>query len=132
MKRTVALVLALLLGLAALPALAAGNILLTEDNAHYVIPHSKDYRVYDYAVVKNDGDARASVNDLLFEIRDRMDSTIESTSIVKPPMRSLSILVVSSMVLSPSWFFTTSIMPFISSSPILVAVTISTFAIPLF
>ena len=80
MKRTVALIVALTLCLAALPALAAGNIQPTDETASYVVSHSGDYRVYYYAVVKNEGDARASVNDLLFEIRDEGDVAIESTS----------------------------------------------------
>ena len=80
MKRIFALTVALILVLAALPALAAGNIQPTEEAAHYVVSHSDGYRVYYYAVVTNTGDARASVNDLLFEIRDRADTAIESTS----------------------------------------------------
>lgn len=61
-------------------ALAAGNIQATDDTAAYVLSHSDGYRVYYYAVVTNAGDARASINDLLFEIRDRGDVTFESTS----------------------------------------------------
>lgn len=80
MKRTVALILALILCCAALPAFAAGNVRLTEETASYVLSHSDGYRVYYYAVVRNEGDARASVNDLLFEIRDRDDEAIESTT----------------------------------------------------
>ena len=80
MKRTAALILALILACATLPALAAGNIRPTDETASYVLSHSGDYRVYYYAVVQNDGDARASVNDLLFEIRDDSDASIESTT----------------------------------------------------
>lgn len=80
MKRFVALIVALMLILAAVPAFAAGNIQPTEDTVSYVLPHSGDYRVYYYAVVTNEGDVRASVNDLLFEIRDVEGATIESTS----------------------------------------------------
>ena len=80
MKRTIALIVALILGCSALSALAAGNIQPTDDTATYVLSHSDGYRVYYYAVVNNAGDARASVNDLMFEIRDREDTSIESTS----------------------------------------------------
>lgn len=80
MKRFVVLIAALILALAAMPAFAAGNIQPTEDTASYVLPHSGDYRVYYYTVVTNEGDVRASVNDLLFEIRDVDGTTIESTS----------------------------------------------------
>ena len=80
MKRIIALAIALILSCAAVPALAAGNIQLTDDTAHYVLSHSDGYRVYYYAVVTNGGDTRASINDLLFEIRDRSDVAIESTS----------------------------------------------------
>lgn len=80
MKRTLALIVVLILSFAALPALAAGNITLTDDTASYVLSHSDGYRVYYYAVVNNSGDKAASVNDLLFEIRDRGDVDVESTS----------------------------------------------------
>ena len=80
MKRIIALAIALILSCAAMPALAAGNVQLTDDTAHYVLSHSDGYRVYYYAVVTNAGDTRASINDLLFEIRDRGDVAIESTS----------------------------------------------------
>jgi hypothetical protein len=45
-----------------------------------VLSHSDGYRVYYYAVVTNNGDKRACINDLLFEIRDRDYVTFESTS----------------------------------------------------
>lgn len=80
MKRLTALIVALILCLVALPAFAAGSIRPTDESAYYVVSHSDGYRVYYYAVVTNEGDARASVNDLLFEIRDRGDEDIESTS----------------------------------------------------
>lgn len=80
MKRIVALITVLILALGALPAMAAGNIRPTDESAYYVLSHSDGYRVYYYAIVTNEGDARASVNDLLFEIRDRSDMDIESTS----------------------------------------------------
>ena len=80
MKRIIALAIALILSCAALPALAAGNVQLTDDTASYVLSHSDGYRVYYYAVVTNAGDAKASINDLLFEVRDRSDVAIESTS----------------------------------------------------
>ena len=80
MKRFTALVVALILSLAAMPAFAAGSIKPTDDSTYYVLSHSDGYRVYYYAVVTNEGDARASVNDLLFEIRDRSDTDIESTA----------------------------------------------------
>ena len=80
MKRVIALIVTLILSCSAMSALAAGNIQPTEDTASYVLSHSDGYRVYYYAVVTNQGDARASINDLLFEIRDRGDVTFESTS----------------------------------------------------
>ena len=80
MKRVIALIVTLILSCSAMTALAAGNIQPTEDTASYVLSHSNGYRVYYYAVVTNQGDARASINDLLFEIRDRGDVTFESTS----------------------------------------------------
>jgi len=80
MKRIIALVVTLILSCTAVSALAAGNIQATDDVASYVLSHSDGYRVYYYAVVANSGDQRASINDLLFEIRDRGDVTFESTS----------------------------------------------------
>ena len=80
MKRIVALIITLILSCSAVSAFAAGNIQPTDDTASYVLSHSDGYRVYYYAVVTNNGDARASINDLLFEIRDRSDATFESTS----------------------------------------------------
>ena len=80
MKRIVALIITFILSCSAMSALAAGNIQATEDTASYVLSHSDGYRVYYYAVVANNGDTRASINDLLFEIRDRDDVTFESTS----------------------------------------------------
>ena len=80
MKRIIALIVTVILSCSAVPALAAGNIQATEDTASYVLSHSDGYRVYYYAVVTNNGDKRASINDLLFEIRDRDDVTFESTS----------------------------------------------------
>jgi len=80
MKRITALIIALILSCSAVSAMAAGNIQATEDTAYYVLSHSDGYRVYYYAVVTNNGDKRASINDLLFEIRDRDDVTFESTS----------------------------------------------------
>lgn len=80
MKRTLALIVALILCCSAMSAFAAGNICLTDDVASYVLSHSDGYRVYYFAVVNNSGDARACVNDLLFEVRDGEDTSIESTS----------------------------------------------------
>ena len=80
MKRIIALIITLILSCSAVSALAAGNIQPTDDVASYVLSHSDGYRVYYYAVVTNNGDKRASINDLLFEIRDRDDVTFESTS----------------------------------------------------
>ena len=80
MKRIVALIITLILSCSAVSAFAAGNIQPTDDTASYVLSHSDGYRVYYYAVVTNAGDERASINDLLFEIRDRGDVTFESTS----------------------------------------------------
>jgi len=80
MKRIIALIITLILSCSAVSALAVGNIQPTDDVASYVLSHSDGYRVYYYAVVTNNGDARASINDLLFEIRDRSDATFESTS----------------------------------------------------
>ena len=79
MKRSLSFILALMLALAALPALAAGAIEPTEET-WYVVSHSGDYRVYYYAVVKNQSEKPVSINDLLFEIRDEDDLTIESTA----------------------------------------------------
>ena len=59
MKRIIALAIALILCCAAVPALAAGNIRLTDDTASYVLSHSDGYRVYYYAVVTNAGDEGA-------------------------------------------------------------------------
>ena len=80
MKRIIALIITLILSCSAVSAMAAGNIQPTDDTASYVLSHSDGYRVYYYAVVTNNGDKRASINDLLFEIRDRSDVTFESTS----------------------------------------------------
>ena len=80
MKRIIALIITLILSCSAVSALAVGNIQPTDDVTSYVLSHSDGYRVYYYAVVTNNGDARASINDLLFEIRDRSDATFESTS----------------------------------------------------
>ena len=79
MKRLFAMVVALMLVLGALPAWAAGAIETTEET-WYVVSHSSDYRVYYYAVVANKGEKPVSVNDLLFEIQDENDVTIESTA----------------------------------------------------
>lgn len=80
MKRIIALIITLIMSCSAVSAFAAGNIQPTDDTASYVLSHSDGYRVYYYAVVTNAGDERASINDLLFEIRDRGDVTFESTS----------------------------------------------------
>lgn len=79
MKR-IAVIVALILALAVVPAFAAGSIQQTDETASYVVNHSDGYRVYYYTVVKNEGDERASINDLLFEVRDLGDVAIESTS----------------------------------------------------
>ena len=80
MKRIIALVLTFILNCCAVSAMAAGSIQATDDTASYVLSHSDGYRVYYYAVVVNNGDKRASVNNLLFEICDREDVAVESTS----------------------------------------------------
>ena len=80
MKRIIALIITLILSCSAMSAFAAGNIQAREDTASYVLSHSDGYRVYYYGVVANNGDKRATINDLLFEIRDRGDVTFESTS----------------------------------------------------
>lgn len=79
MKRTFAMILVLIMLLGALPAMAAGAIKPTEET-WYVVSHSGDYRVYYYAVVTNDSEKPVSVNDLLFEILDEDENTIESTA----------------------------------------------------
>lgn len=79
MKRRIAMIVALILALGALPGFAAAAIRTTEEK-WYVLSHSSDYRVYYYAVVINDSDKPVSVNDLLFEIRNEDDDTIESTA----------------------------------------------------
>ena len=80
MKRTISLIAALmLLVCGVLPACASGAI-ETTDQTWYVVSHSDDYRVYYFATVSNTGDKPVSVNDLLFEIQDPSDVTIESTS----------------------------------------------------
>ena len=79
MKRTISLIAALmLLVCGVLPACASGAI-ETTDQTWYVVSHSDDYRVYYFAAVTNTGDKPVSVNDLLFEIQDPSDVTIEST-----------------------------------------------------
>lgn len=79
MKRHIAFFVALILVLGTLPACAAGAIETTEDT-WYVLSHSDDYRVYYYAGVTNTSDKPVSIKDLLFEIRDVNDVTIESTA----------------------------------------------------
>lgn len=79
MKRHIALLVALLLVAATLPAYAAGAIETTEET-WYVLSHSDDYRVYFYAGVKNGSDKPVSVNDLLFEIQAPDGLTIDSTA----------------------------------------------------
>ena len=79
MKRTIALIAAMVLALGILPAFAAGSIETTEET-WYVVSHSDDYRVYYYAVVANNADKPMSINDLLFQIQDAEDNTIESTA----------------------------------------------------
>ena len=78
MKRTIALILSLIM-LLCLPAYAAGNLEVTEDN-WYVVSHSDDYRVYYFAAAKNGTDKTVSVNDLLFQIQNAEGDTVESTS----------------------------------------------------
>ena len=78
MKRTIALILSLTM-LLCLPAYAAGNLEVNEDN-WYVVSHSDDYRVYYFAAAKNGTDKTVSVNDLLFQIQDAEGDTVESTS----------------------------------------------------
>ena len=80
MKRTLTLTAVLmLLACSILSACAAGAI-EAQEQTWYVVSHSEDYRVYYFATVTNTGDKPASVNDLLFEIQDASDTTIESTS----------------------------------------------------
>ena len=79
MKRTIALIAAMVLALGLLPAFAAGGIETTEET-WYVLSHSGDYRVYYYATVTNTADKPMSINDLLFQIQDPEGATIESTA----------------------------------------------------
>ena len=79
MKRFIGLLVALVLLCGVLPAYAAGGISTTEET-WYVTSHSDDWRVYFYATVKNDSDRAETVNDLLFQIQDQADTTIESTT----------------------------------------------------
>ena len=79
MKRFIGLLVALVLLCGVLPAYAAGGISTTEET-WYVTSHSDDWRVYFYATVKNDSDKAETVNDLLFQIQDQADTTIESTT----------------------------------------------------
>lgn len=79
MKRIVGMMVALILVCGILPAYAAGGIDAVEEN-WYVVSRSDNYRVYFYAVVTNNGSAPESVNDLLFEIKDGAETTIESTA----------------------------------------------------
>lgn len=79
MKRTIALIAAMVLALGMLPAFAAGGIETTEET-WYVLSHSGDYRVYFYATVTNTADKPMSINDLLFQILDQEGTSIESTA----------------------------------------------------
>lgn len=78
-KRIVGMLVALIMICGILPAYAAGGIAPTEET-WYVVPHSGDYRVYYYAAVTNNSSEPEKVKDLLFEIRDRADTAIESTA----------------------------------------------------
>ena len=78
-KRIVVMLAALVMLCGILPAYAAGGI-GTTDETWYVVSHSGDYRVYFFAEVMNTSAEPEEINDLLFEIRDRADTTIESTS----------------------------------------------------
>ena len=77
-KRIVGMMVALMI-CGILPACAAGGIGTTEET-WYVVPHSGDYRVYCHASVMNSGGEPEKIKDLLFEIRDRADTAIESTA----------------------------------------------------
>lgn len=78
-KRIVGMLVALIMICGILPAYAAGGIDTTEET-WYVVSHSDDYRVYYYAVVTNTSDEPEEINDLLFEIKDSGETSIESTS----------------------------------------------------
>ena len=81
MKRFFALIVTLsVLALGILPAYAAGSTLASLEQTSYVVAHSDNYRVYFFATVQNTGTKPASINDLLFEIKDPNGDTIESTS----------------------------------------------------
>ena len=78
-KRIVGMLVALMMICGILPAYAAGGI-GTSEETWYVVPHSGDYRVYYYASVTNSSSEPEKVKDLLFEVRDRADTAIESTA----------------------------------------------------
>ena len=78
-KRIVGMLVVLVMICGILPAYAAGGIAPTEET-WYVVSHSGDYRVYYYAAVTNNSGEPEKIKDLLFEIRDRADTTIESTA----------------------------------------------------
>ena len=78
-KRIVGMLVVLMIICGILPANAAGGIVPTEET-WYVVSHSGDYRVYYYAAVTNNSGEPEKIKDLLFEIRDRADTTIESTA----------------------------------------------------
>ena len=78
-KRIVGMLVVLMIICGILPANAAGGIAPTEET-WYVVSHSGDYRVYYYAAVTNNSGEPEKIKDLLFEIRDRADTTIESTA----------------------------------------------------
>lgn len=81
MKRHIALIVTLaILALGILPAYAAPGTVVTIEQTSYVVAHSDNYRVYYFATVQNTGAKPASINDLLFEIKDPNGDTIESTS----------------------------------------------------
>lgn len=79
MKRFIGVLLALTLLCGILPAYAAGGINTTEET-WYVTSHSDDWRVYYYAAVTNNGETPEKINDLLFEIQNAGNTTIESTT----------------------------------------------------
>ena len=79
MKRTIALILSLIM-LLCLPAYAAGNLEVTEDN-WYVVSHSDDYRVYYFAAAKNGTDKTTGLKDAVDALGGDKDTAKSGTLI---------------------------------------------------
>ncbi|MGN0753180.1 MAG: hypothetical protein ACI4ME_01890 [Aristaeellaceae bacterium] len=77
MKKTVCLMLAMMLCLASVPALAAGKLNVTQENYHFVVSYGR--YVYAYAKVENSGDRPIKVNAGVLEIYDENGDVLSST-----------------------------------------------------